>query len=146
MVGSIQRRATEFMCETMNLSYKEQLIYLNLLPINYWLEYLDLIFYSKCKIGLILMNIDQYIQHCNTRTHLEMSGLTLYSQHCKTSLYRDSYFNRLVHLWNALPNTIQTSDKISSFKILLKEIYVQRLRQVFDGDNIRMFKLVCPKC
>ena len=87
-----------------------------------------------------------YIQHCNTRTRLGMSGLTLYSQHCKTSLYRDSYFNILVHLWNALPSTIQTSDKISSFKILLKEFYVERLRQVFDGDNIRTFKLVCPKC
>jgi hypothetical protein len=86
------------MCKTLNLSYKEQLIYLNLLPINYWLEYLDLIFYFKCELGLILMNIDQYIQHCNTCTRVGISSLTLYSQHCKTSLYRDSYFNRLVHL------------------------------------------------
>jgi hypothetical protein len=70
------------------------------------------------------MNIDHYIQHCNTRTRL---GL-------------------LVHLWNALPSTIQTSDKISSFKILLKEFYVERLRQVFDGDNVRTFQLVCSKC
>jgi hypothetical protein len=96
-------RATKFMCKTLNLSYKERLIYLNLLPINYWLEYLDLIFNFKHKLRLISMNIDYYniIQHCNSRTRLGMSGLTLYSQQCKTWLYRDSYRSVLyVEFWS----------------------------------------------
>ena len=74
------------------------------------------------------------------------TGLALNVQHCKTSLYRDSYFNRIVHLWNAIPSTIQTCTSILSFRKHLKAFYIERLNLIFDGDNIRTFKLVCPKC
>ena len=47
-VENIQRRATRFICKNSELSYKDRLLNLNLLPINYWLEYLDLLFFYKC--------------------------------------------------------------------------------------------------
>ena len=40
MVENIQRRASRFLCKTPGLSYTERLLKLNLLPVNYWLEYL----------------------------------------------------------------------------------------------------------
>ena len=42
LVEKVQRRATRFILKnSSNLSYKDRLIKLKLLPLNYWLEYLD---------------------------------------------------------------------------------------------------------
>ena len=42
----MQSKATEFIMKNSNTSYKECLIHLNLLPLNYWL---DLFFYFNVK-------------------------------------------------------------------------------------------------
>ena len=54
--------------------------------------------------------------------------------------------NRITLIWNSLPKNIKDSDTISSFKSKLKSFYFTRLLNVFDGDNFRSFKLICPKC
>ena len=41
------RRATKFILQNYELSYLERLRKLNLLPISYWLEIKDLIFFSN---------------------------------------------------------------------------------------------------
>ena len=48
LIESVQRRATRFICTNNELSYRERLQMLNLLPINYWLELLDLASFFKC--------------------------------------------------------------------------------------------------
>ena len=53
---------------------------------------------------------------------------------------------RITLIWNSLPKNIKDSDTISSFKSKLKSFYFTRLLNVFDGDNFRSFKLICPKC
>ena len=53
LVENIQRRATCFILRNSNLCYKAHLIKLKLLPLSYWLEYLDLVFFFKCLHGLI---------------------------------------------------------------------------------------------
>ena len=53
LVENIQRRATRFILRNSNLCYKARLIKLKLLPLSYWLEYLDLVFFFKCLHGLI---------------------------------------------------------------------------------------------
>ena len=55
LVGNVQRRATRFILKrnSSNLSYRDRLIKLKLLPFNYWLEYLDLVFFFKCLHGHI---------------------------------------------------------------------------------------------
>ena len=39
-VEKVQARASRFICKNHELSYKDRLTSRNLLPINYWLEYL----------------------------------------------------------------------------------------------------------
>ena len=53
---------------------------------------------------------------------------------------------RLANLWNAIPDSIKSQTSMSSFKNKLKYFFVERLKIVFDGDNIRSYKLICPKC
>ena len=50
LVESVQRRATKFICKlskTDHYSYRDRLVQLNLLPLSYWLEYLDLVCFSN---------------------------------------------------------------------------------------------------
>ena len=74
------------------------------------------------------------------------SGLHLKLNACRTSSFRDFYFNRITLMWNSLPKNIKDSDTISSFKSKLKSFYFTRLLNAFDGDNFRSIKLICPKC
>ena len=146
LVEKTQRRASRFICRTANLSYKDRLIQLNLLPLNYWLEYLDLIFFFKCKHELIHLDLNNYVSYCTSNTRRGTTALHLNVQYSRTSLFRDSFFNRIVNLWNAIPENIKTETSVNSFKKSLKTFYFSRLYQVFDGDNICSYKLICPKC
>ena len=148
LVEKTQRRATKFICKSDTLSYKDRLLRLKLLPLNYWLEYLDLVFFFKCMSGDINLNIHNYIQYCNSISRRGSSGIYLNTPPFKTCLFRDSFFNRLANynLWNAIPDNIKSQASISSFKNKLKYFFFERLKLVFDGDNIRSYKLICPKC
>ena len=52
LVENIRRRATRFILRNSNLCYKACLIKLKLLPLSYWLEYLDLVFFLSAFMGL----------------------------------------------------------------------------------------------
>ena len=47
ILEGVQRRATKFILQNYELSYLERLRKLNLLPISYWLEIKDLIFFFQ---------------------------------------------------------------------------------------------------
>jgi hypothetical protein len=69
------RRATRFICKAgSEWSYKERLIHLNTLPINYWFEYLDLVFLFKCVHGLIKVDILQYVNFTEGRSRRGKTG------------------------------------------------------------------------
>ena len=87
-----------------------------------------------------------YFSFLKGNTRRASSGLHLKTNACRTSSFRDFYFNRITLIWNSLPKNIKDSDTISSFKSKLKSFYFTRLLNVFDGDNFRSFKLICPKC
>ena len=52
---NIQRRATRFICKNSKLSNKDRFLNLNLLPLNYWLEYLDYYFSTSLFMELLLL-------------------------------------------------------------------------------------------
>ena len=143
---NIQRRATLFNCKNSELSYKEPILKFNLLPINYWLEYYDIVFFSKCKSGLISLNLNDLVKFCSGRSRRGSSGLLLRNNFARTSLFRDSYFIRISNLWNAIPGYIKSESLLESFKKKLKSFFYKRLTIVFNQDDIRPFKLVCSKC
>ena len=49
-------------------------------------------------------------------------------------------------LWNNTPNDVRQTESIDSFKRELKSFYFKRFFNVFDSDNFRTFKMICPKC
>ena len=105
-------------------------------------------FFFKCLHGLVdfTREFSFSFSFLKGNTRRASSGLHLKLNACRTSSFRDFYFNRITLMWNSLPKNIKDSDTISSFKSKLKSFHFTRLLNAFDGDNFRSFKLICPKC
>ena len=59
-IERIQRRATKFILDLpffCDISYNQRLEMLNLLPVCYWHEYLDMVFFFKCVRGMVNINV-----------------------------------------------------------------------------------------
>ena len=56
-VENIQRKSTRFICMNSELSYKDRLLNLNLLSVNYRLEYIDLLFFYKLSVFMDLLTL-----------------------------------------------------------------------------------------
>ena len=108
------------------------------MPLNYWLEYLDLVFFFKYLHGHVDLtgSFNFYFSFVASQTHQACSGLNLKINNNHTSTFRDYY----------IPNDVRLAESIDSFKRKLKSFYFKRLFNVFDGDNFRTFKIICPKC
>jgi hypothetical protein len=65
---------------------------------------------------------------------------------CKTSLFRNSYFNRIVFLWNNLPSDIKSSSSVAILKSKLYIFYTKKLNSTFDVHRPSTWKTVCSKC
>ena len=73
----IQRRATKFiLCLPFltNISYKERLIYVNLLPVCYWHELLDLIYFYKATHTMIHLDpsVVPFVRDCARRIRISV--------------------------------------------------------------------------
>ena len=70
-IERVQRRATKFILSlpyNTNISYKERLVTIGIIPICYWHEYLDMVYLYKC----IITNSDSNITEC---TQVQNSGI-----------------------------------------------------------------------
>ena len=143
LIEAVQRRAIKFICKTStDLTYRDRLIFLHLLPLNYWLEYLDLVFFYKCKANNIRIDLDNYINFCSGRTRRAATGLYLKQNVVpRTSTFRDSFFQRIVNMWNVFPVEIKMAKSISSFKEKLKSLLFFRLNK-FTFTNLSALSAV----
>ena len=91
----IQRRATKFILQDYESSYVDRLKKLDFIPISYWHEIKDIVFLHKCKSGIYELDINQFITQSLQPSTRSSSG-DLRPNLCKTSLFRNSYFNRIV--------------------------------------------------
>ena len=116
----VQKRATRFTLKnSSNLVYKDRLIKVKLLPLKYWLEYPDLVFFFKCLRGHVDLtrSFNYYFSFVTSQTRQACSGLNLnINNNNRTSTFRDFYFNRIAKLWNNIPNDVRQAESIDSFK------------------------------
>ena len=148
----IQRRATRFI---LNLSYSSTISYnsrlqtLNLLPICYWHELLDLVFFFKITHGLV--NVDPSVLpdvRKYRRTRSTTTNVNKYiPKKCKTTTYQKSFLVRACRIWNCLVDELDFSlVTLTSFKLVLFNYYKTSLVTSFDCEDPRTFKTVCLKC
>ena len=139
----IQRRATKYILNNYDLSYKQHLEQLHLLPLMYTYELNDLMFFIKSlKSPSAHLDISQHIQFASHSTRAASTHKSSYLS-TTTSSYHKSYFNRIICLWNSMP-VIDLTLPLSTIKILLTSYLWTNFSANFISDYTCTFHMLCP--
>ena len=136
-IERVQRRATRWILRTRvgELSYRERLERLNLLPLVLDRELKDLVFFYKCLHGYTDLNIHNFVSFVTHGRTRQSNSFNLKYPLCITSTFQASYFNRIVRLWNTIcnsaPKTIFSS--LNTFQNYVKETLFDSLK-TFDVE------------
>ena len=128
----------------ISLDYKSRLANLKLLPLMYFYELQDILFFVKClQDPEDNLNISSFVSFSNSSRSSRTNKLSY--KLCHTTAYRHFYFNRLVRLWNTLPaGIIDLSLSYTSVKQSLKKFFWNHFEQNFNSENPCSFHVVCP--
>jgi len=149
----VQRRATKYILMLpfqTKWSYQDRLIQCNLLPISYWHEMMDLVFLYKATNGFI--DIDHRIlptirRSARVTRSCHTSNATTYTtKRCRSLTDQHSFFIRASRIRNSLPTYIRDNSlSLASLKKKLFEYYTNALLNIYNADNPKTWKSVCPK-
>ena len=123
-VENLQRRATKlilrrsFRCDVT--LYKTRLQLTNLLPISYWHEFLDIVFFYKAVNNLVFIDSEALPatrQSTRSTRSSSSNAITYIPKRSRTVTYQRSFFIRACRTWNVLPAELRTSHiSLASFK------------------------------
>ena len=130
-VERVQRRATKYILNVpfiCDIDYKDRLLAARMLPLSYWHEYLDMIFFYKANHGIF--TVDKKIlptpkQESQRQTRSsDLNSFRYIIPKFNTSTYQKLYKIRATRIWNTLPSHI-TSKNLSfrQFKTLVFNYY-----------------------
>ena len=152
-IEKVQRRATKYILNLgfiTNVPYITRLLQLDLLPLTFWHEYLDLVLLYK------IINGYTYIDN-SARPTMAGSGITRSESNenvikfsipfANTVTFQTSYFIRACKTWNTLSCDLRHRDiGLNTFKSKLKTYYKHALSKVYNCDDPRTWKSICVKC
>ena len=121
----VQRRTTRWILRTRigEMSYKQRLLTLALLPLTYDRELRGLVFLYNCIFGYTDLNIGRYVTFItHGRSRSKNPTLVLKPVYCKTATFQASFFNRKVKPWNFICN-LASYDKFSSLSSFKKFLH-----------------------
>ena len=140
---TIQRRATKFILNDWKSDYRSRLIALHLIPLHYFFELQDVIFFISClKHPDPSFNIYDFVSFSSrgTRSATHTKLLLNQSSTCKS---RHFYFTRLARLWNFLP-PLDLSLSLTAIKNRLQGFFWDHFLRCFDPDDVCTFHVLCP--
>ena len=151
-VENVQRRATKLILKLpfrCDVTYKTRLQLTNLLPISYWHEFLDIVFFYKAVNNLVSIDCEALPasrQLTRSTRSSSSNAITYIPKRCRTVTYQCSFFIRACHTWNVLPAELRISHiSLASFKRSLLQYYNKAL-DLYDVDDIRTWRTICPRC
>jgi len=139
----VQCRATKFILNDYDSSYKTRLEKLHLLPLMYLYELNDLMFLVKSlKTPTDFFNIYHYVHFASNATR---SGTSLKLVHNKplSSIHQHFFFIRIVRFWNHLP-TIDLSLHTNQINKQLKSFFWNHFINKFNPDLLCTYHVICP--
>jgi hypothetical protein len=130
----IQRRASKFILDLpfiCDVSYSKRLELLDLIPLCYWHEFLDLVFYFGCVNGIININ-GNILPSIQIRQRATRSAdpdcLKFTTPKCRTATFQRSFISRCARVWNVLPKELRTKNiSLGRFQSDLYEYYKSAL-------------------
>ena len=131
LIENVQRRATKFILNypPRDVTYRDRLISLNILPLEHRRELHDLTLLYKIKYNLLNVTFNQYLTPATnpyvTRNFDPNNYNIIVSKN--QEFFRKSYFPRTVILWNNLPPNIKAAHSLQTFKQHLHTYYKAKL-------------------
>ena len=131
-----------------NISYKERLISVNLLPVFYLHELPDLVYFYKATLIYLDPSVVPVVRECARRTRISVTSSQCFvPKKCRTSTFQKSFFIRTTRIWNLLITRLDVDNvTIGNFKSVLYGYYSRALAVNYDSDSPRSFKAICLKC
>ena len=133
-----------------NISYKERLMYVNLLPMCYWHELLDLVYFYKVTHNMIYLDPSAVcvVRECARRTRISVtSSQSFVLKKCRTSTFQKSFFIRTTRIWNLFITRLDLDNvTFENFKSVLHGYYSRALAINYDPNSPSSFKSICLKC
>ena len=156
----IQRRASKFILDLpfiCDVSYSKRLELLDLIPLCYWHEFLDLVFYFKCKNGIININgnVLPLIQNRKRTTRsADPDWLKFTTPKCRIAIASVGLQYSKIRLYPSVCESRECSakrvdnkeHKLGSFQKRFYTYYKSAL-YIYDAENPRpCMKSVCLSC
>jgi hypothetical protein len=132
----VQRAATRYILGFPSIGYSERIVKLNLLPLSFRRDIMDLNFFYKCLNGLNHVDVTYFVRFTSDSTVITRNSRDpnlLKVPLCRTNIYKNSYFNRISYSWNTLPLSIRCANNVNAFKYKLKG-YFTALLPNFNPD------------
>ena len=151
-IERIQRRPTKFILSLpfqTDVTYRDRLLMIGLLPLTYWHEYLDLVYVFKSLLLSSDTNITIKPASRVTRRNEFPDQIILNIPRANTLTFQNSFYCRVPRIFNCLPPHLRKVNmSISQFKSNLLSHYrsLTELHVVYDVDVPQTFKTVCVKC
>ena len=148
----MQRRATKYILHlpfSTTMSYSTRLQTLNLLPVCYWHEFLDMVLFYKIINDLISVHptIRPTIRSSRPTRSSTSKNPKFVVPKCKTVTHQRSYIIRTTRIWSHLVDELNlNTDSFSSFKSSLFKYYESSLYLCYNDDDPRSYKTICPAC
>ena len=131
VLENAQRRATRLVPELRGLSYREQLVELNLSTLDYRRKRFDII--QVFKIILKIDDIDMNVfLSFDENTQLRGHNLKLKKPRANKSVRANSFALRNITVWNILPTDTVNSKTVVEFKTKLDKIWQNRRYNMND--------------
>lgn len=125
LIESVQKKFTRQICIRCNIrfnSYCDRLLKLNLHSLEYRRLEFDLILMFKICHNLSELKFNDYFKFRKTGYNLRQHCFTVESLfHPKRDQYRHFFFNRIVNIWNYLPEIIVSAATLPVFKARLRK-------------------------
>ena len=125
----IQQRATKLILKTTD-EYQQRREKLNLLSLEQRRFLLDVLFLYKALNGHIDIDLPNYVQFFKESGHYMLrrkDDCTLKKNYARTNIFKYSYFNRIVDMWNSLPHSVRQAHSVQIFKKSVGDILIRRL-------------------
>ena len=138
-----------FLCD---VTYKTRLQLTNLLPVSYWHEFLDIVFFYKAANNLVLIDSEALpVTGQSPRFTRSSSGnsTTYVPKRSRNVTDQRSFFIRAFCTWNVLPAELRTSHiSLISFKRLLTPLATgnEQKRVIYQSKFKQDVQDLLPGC
>jgi hypothetical protein len=131
LLESVQRRATKLVPGLKDMEYEKRLEALKLPSLVYRRKRGDMIEVFKYTHNIYKVPMSPFeMERSNTRGH----SYKIAKKRCQSSLRQNFFSNRVVNLWNSLPEDVVSSDSLNGFKNSL-DLHWSDLKYVTDSSN-----------